>query len=332
MSVRRSSALPPSLLEAKKKILEKRHTIPCHKSDLSLDQGTEPVTVPFDWEHTPGKCRGNGRSETRPCKESSSVTPSPRLSPGMSTNSSRQPLEKECKAANKFNPSNKSKSFNHNVIKLDCKKGKEDEKRGLNVDTATDEDDNDVFSDALDRLSQTESFSMNCSVSGVSGLDNFDAKKSGNFSTDQQTRDFMMSRFLPAAKAMTLQTPQYASRKQSVAVEQPREVNKLVLKEEKPLLLNHVTDIIPDFGQADEEEESEDEGDDYDASANISAKGCGLFTRFRMMNSLCLLNPEPGIKMKNQLPMPSPFEVGKSKKGTSIRSFSPAPAVKKVRT
>lgn len=65
-------------------------------------------------------------------------------------------------------------------------------------------------------MSHTESFSMNCSVSGVSGLDNFDAKKFGTFSTDQQTREFMMNRFLPAAKAMTIQPSQYSSKKQSV--------------------------------------------------------------------------------------------------------------------
>ncbi|KAL2340583.1 hypothetical protein Fmac_008523 [Flemingia macrophylla] len=334
MSVRRSSAAtPPSLIEAKKKILEKRHTLSHYKSDMNSDQVTEPVAVPFNWEHIPGRRKGNGGSEPHPPK-ATSITPSPRLPPGKSINAAKQPLERESKAANKYKPSNKSKSFNVSVVKADSEKERKAEKivenRRSNVEYDGDGDDNDAYSDALDTLSPTASFSMNCSVSGVSGLENHGTKRFGTFSTDQQTRDFMMSRFLPAAKAMTLQPPQYSSKKQSVLVEQqPRDVSRLIRDEKKPLINKPNTDIIPYTGQC-QEEESEDEGDnnEYDNSATITAKGCGLLPQLHVRNSLCLLNPVAAMKMKNQVSLPSAREVKKPIK--SIRSFSPVPAVKKA--
>ncbi|CAJ1961922.1 unnamed protein product [Sphenostylis stenocarpa] len=337
MSVRRASATSPSLTEARKKILEKRNSLPYHKSDSTLDQVTKPVAVPFNWEHIPGRRKGNGESEPHPPK-ATSITPSPRLPPGNSTNATKQPLEKENRAVNKFKSSNKSKSFNVSVAKVDAEKERKAEKTEKIVESRRsnvkydDDDDNDAFSDALETLSHTESFSMNCSVSGVSGLENMGANKSGTFSTDQQTRDFMMSRFLPAAKAMTLQPPQYSAKKQSVLLEQqPRDVSKLVREEKKPLPNKHNTAIIPYTGQV-QEEKSDDEGDgnEYDNSSNIAAKGCGLLPQLHIRNSLCLLNPVAAMKMKNQVPLPSASEVVKPSKTSHIRSFSPVPAVKKA--
>ncbi|XP_061356411.1 uncharacterized protein LOC133300842 [Gastrolobium bilobum] len=326
MSVRRSSGPSPSLAEAKRKILEKQQALPYYKSDTTLDQITEPVAVPFNWEHIPGRPKGNGGSEPQPLEEAS-ITPNPCLPPGMSTNVAKQPLEKECNVANKFRSSSKSNSLSDSVSKIDCDKEGKDEKI-KNVEEDDDDDDDDVYSDALETLSPTESFSMNCSVSGVSGLDNLDASKSGISSTDKQTQDFMMSRFLPAAKAMTLKPPQYASRKQPLLTEQPRDVIKLVPQQKKSFVNRYITDIIPYSGECqEEEEESGDETDDY---ANISAKGCGLFPRLWDRNSLCLLNPMPESKMGNQFPMCSAYEVGKPNKNSNIRSYKPAPAIKKA--
>lgn len=337
MSVRRSSTTTsPSLTDTKKKILEKRHTLSCYKSDMSLDQVTEPVAVPFNWEHIPGRCKGNGVGGSEPqiplkAKETS-ITPSPRLPPGKYANTAKQAFEKECKVANKFSSSNKSKSFSINAVKVDSEKERNAENRRSNVE----EKEEDVYSDALETLSYTESFSMNCSVSGVSGLDNLDSKKFGTFSTDQQTRDFMMSRFLPAAKAMTLQPSQYSSKKQSVLLEQqPRDVSKLIQNAKKPLVNKQTTDIVPYTGQCQEEEsehEHEDEvdDDDDDNSVGISGKGCGLLPNLHIRNSSCLLNPVTGVKMKNQISLSSASEVEKPKKISHIRSFSPVPAVKKV--
>lgn len=336
MSVRRNSATSPSLTESKRKILEKRHTLASYKSEMTLDQVTEPVAVPFNWEHIPGRCKGNNGSEVLQIPpKNPSFTPIPRLPPGKSVKSATQPMAKESNVANRFTSSNKSKSFTGNMVKTDCDREREKEKetekkiesRRSNVKEV---ENDDAYSDAVESLSHlTESFSLNCSVSGVSGLDNLEAKKFGTFSTDQQTRDFMMNRFLPAAKAMTIQPSQYSSKKPSVLVEQqPRDVNKLVQNAKKPL----VTDIIPYTGEC-QEEESEDEGNVYDNdnSDSVLGKGCGLLPNLHVRNSLPSLNSVAGMKVKNQVTLPSSAcEVVKPNKRSSIRSFSPIPAVKKA--
>ncbi|CAL0325002.1 unnamed protein product [Lupinus luteus] len=325
MSVRHSYATSQSLTKSKRNILEKKHTLQCNKSDMTLDQVTEPVTVPFNWEHIPGRCKGISVSEPHASKEAS-ITLTPCLPPGKSTNLAKVTFEKECNVARKFRSSN---CLSGSVTKIDCDKEKQDEKIRSSVEE-DDGDDDDVYSDAVETLSPTESFSMNCSVSGVSGLDDLYANKCGTFSSDKKTQDLMMSRFLPAAKAMTIQPLQYSSRKQSVQVEQLRDVTKLVREEKKSFIEKPITDIIPfiDQFQEEEEDDSGDEIDDYDDSANISSKGCGLFSRFRASNSLCLLNQVPEMKMRNQFS--STNEVGKCNKSSYIRSYSPAPAIKKA--
>ncbi|XP_045804318.1 uncharacterized protein LOC123897647 [Trifolium pratense] len=338
MSVRRNSATSPSLTESKRKILEKRHTLASYKSDMSLDQVTEPVAVPFNWEHIPGRCKGNSGSEL-PQIPLKYHPPIPRLPPGKSSKSAKQPMEKESNVANKFTSLNKSKSFSGNAVKTDCDREREREKesekriesrRSNAKKDGAEEENYDAFSDAVESLSHlTESFSMNCSVSGVSGLDNLEVKKFGTFSTDQQTRDFMMNRFLPAAKAMTLQPSQYSSKKQSVLVEQqPRDVNKLIQNAKKPL----VTDIVPYNGICQEEESEDEDGgnvyDDNNNSDNVLGKGCGLLPHLHMRNSLSMLHPVAGTKVK-ALPS-SACEVVKPNKRSNIRSFSPIPAVKKA--
>ncbi|CAK8530720.1 unnamed protein product [Lathyrus sativus] len=344
MSVRRNSATSPSLTESKKKILEKRNTLASYKSEMALDQVTEPVAVPFNWEHIPGRCKSTntGSEVLQIPPKNTKVAPIPRLPPGKSIKSGNQQLEKDSVVAKNFTSSNKSKSFSGNFVKLDCDREREAEKRiesrrsSLKEKENNDDDNDNAYSDAVETLSHlTESFSVNCSVSGVSGLDhdNLDSKRFGTFSTDQQTRDFMMNRFLPAAKAMTLQPSQYSSKKPSVLVEQqPRDVNKLIQNAKKPL----VTDIVPYTGIHQEEEsedEDEDEGDVYDNddSDNVLGKGCGLIPNLQLRNSLSMLNPVTGMKMKNQVSLPSSAcEVVKPNKKSHIRSFSPIPAVKKA--
>ncbi|XP_058765458.1 uncharacterized protein LOC131638950 [Vicia villosa] len=339
MSVRRNSATSPSLTESKKKILEKRNTLASYKSEMALDQVTEPVAVPFNWEHIPGRCKGGntGSEVLQIPPKNAKIAPIPRLPPGKSVKSGNQ---KDSVVEKNFVSPNKSKSFSGNLVKLDCDREREAEKRiesrRYHVKEKENDYDDNAYSDAVETLSHlTESFSVNCSVSGVSGLDhdNLDSKRFGTFSTDQQTRDFMMNRFLPAAKAMTLQPSQYSSKKQSVLVEQqPRDVNKLIQNAKKPL----VTDIVPYTGIRQEEEsedEDVDEGDVYDNddSDNVLSKGCGLISNLQLRNSLSMLNPAAGMKMKNQVALPSSAcEVVKPNKRSHIRSFSPIPAVKKA--
>ncbi|XP_028794870.1 uncharacterized protein LOC114750433 isoform X2 [Neltuma alba] len=210
LSVRRSAA--------SQKTLDKKHILLYPKSDSTMQQLAEPVTVPLNWENILGRSK----------PKEPPVAQSPTWS-----------------------------------------KETEDERRRTN---GNDDDDDNVYSDAVDTISPPESVLMNCSVSGMSGLElnSYNANKSGTFHTDQKIRDFMMNRFLPAAKAMTLQVPEYASRKQSVVVEQAREINRSFREEKKLLLKNYISDIIQSSNQCETEEESED--DKYD-SANGSAKG-----------------------------------------------------------
>ncbi|KAL1292409.1 hypothetical protein HN51_060855 [Arachis hypogaea] len=254
MSVRRFSAASPSpsLTEAKRKVLEKRCTLAYY-----LDQVTEPVAVPFNWEHIPGRPKGNHGSQPQPSKDS------PSLAPGKSTNVAER---------------------------------KEEE----------DDDDDDVYSDALETLSCTESASMKCSASGVS----FDADKHGsNADDDKQAQEFMMNRFLPAAKAMTVHPPQYASsrKQQSVVAEQPRDVLRLVREERKSIVNKHITDFVLYTAQCQDDDDDDDDDYGYDDSTttSVSAKGCGL--------SFCLLNTVPGMKMRDEFNMSCAYEYGKGK-------------------
>ncbi|CAL5214160.1 unnamed protein product [Lathyrus oleraceus] len=217
----------------------------------------------------------------------------------------------------------KTTSLRDILNEVDHDKGIKDEKvKDLEED---DDDDVDAFSDALETLSSTESI---C----VSGLDNLDANKCRTSSSDdKQAQDFMMNRFLLAAKAMTLQPHQHAPRKQSVLLEQSS--TKLV-SEEKKFFVNNmpITDIIPYTGQyeveeSESEEESDHETDDY---ANISAKGCGLFPSSCIKNSLCLLNPMPDTKPDNQIPMWSSYEVEKPNKSSHFSSYRSGPTMKKA--
>ncbi|KAI3961245.1 hypothetical protein MKW92_004213 [Papaver armeniacum] len=133
-----------------------------------------------------------------------------------------------------------------------------------------------------DTLSRSESFFFNCSMSGVSGLDGWtDAKPpSGTFSSDLKTRDFMMGRFLPAAKAMASDTPQ--------------QLPRVLVNEENAKYCN-LLQITPYAEPKFAEDISED---DYSEAGDSLSKGCGLFPRLCSRSSACLLNPIPGMKVR----------------------------------
>ncbi|XP_044461298.1 uncharacterized protein LOC123192720 isoform X2 [Mangifera indica] len=270
----------------------RRHTIPLYKADLSLEQVTEPVAVPFLWEQTPGQPKDGGPQHQQ-----------------LKDDILKYPLEKEVDR-----PNTELCCLIDRLISYDCLKKGYVGKENLNL-----EYDDDVDSDAV---SQTDSISMNCSVSGVSGSDCQVIKPSGAFSMDQQTRDFMMSRFLPAAMAMALDQPQYASRRQLVSVKQPRQVIKVDTKDRKPLVNKSI--VTTHYGEDGvredrvhwDEEESEDEVDEYDESVNLSSRGCGLFPGLCLNKSLCLLNPIPGVKVRTHSSMSSTSEVRQSGKST----------------
>jgi len=94
-------------------------------------------------------------------------------------------------------------------------KGKTKE-RGSSISNDGDE----ACEDARDLLSRIESFFVSFSVSGLSGWDKQEVQTFGSFSSDhQQGRDFMIHRFLLAAKAMTFEASQYASKKALIGQE-----------------------------------------------------------------------------------------------------------------
>ncbi|KAL2475150.1 Protein of unknown function (DUF688) [Abeliophyllum distichum] len=111
-----------------------------------------------------------------------------------------------------------------------------------------------------------------------------------------------MSRFLPAAKAVVLETPQYVVKKQPPVTEQPKPVKKVVSGERKPLLEQYGSNIMSHYIQYTENVESEDDDGKCTVPVKKSGKIWGILPRFCVKNSLCLLNPLPGMKSKNHAP------------------------------
>ncbi|XP_010274478.1 PREDICTED: uncharacterized protein LOC104609787 [Nelumbo nucifera] len=310
LSVRRFSSITASSGEESKRIEKSQRKIPSfpyHKSDLKSGPVRNPGAVPFLWEQIPGRPRDGDALQARPIEP-------PKLPPGRAFGVKQQSSNKEPEdpnairpQANDIHPSYKISSLDENVTALDNLKESLKEKR----DADTEEDVDEAFTDALETLSRTESFLLNCSVTGLSALDGPNMRPSGTFSTDPQTRDFMLGRFLPAAKAMAEETPQHTSRKQPLPREQQRQV-KVVSEDRRPPQYHYKPYMLPQFpmDQGEEESEDEDEEDGYDDTGNLSAKACGLFPRFGLKNSFCLLNPIPGMKVRNHVPISSVRKVG----------------------
>ncbi|KAE8659664.1 Abscisic acid receptor PYL5 [Hibiscus syriacus] len=178
----------------KQKIVEKSsytraHILSSNNSDVSLDQVTEPVAVPFVWEQIPGKANVSPQHEFQPNKEASVI---PKLPPGRVSHVIKYHVERESGNQYVLRP---PQSMNDNVSGLDCSNEGMTEKYISEL-----EDEDDVYSDV-----QTDSFFTNCSISGPV------AKASGTFSTDHQ----QLSRTLPAARAMTLKTPHASTKTRS---------------------------------------------------------------------------------------------------------------------
>ncbi|XAR59253.1 hypothetical protein NMG60_11014987 [Bertholletia excelsa] len=270
MSVRRvPSKLASSNKQIKKKaekpLPHRQHSLPISKSDWD---SAKPAAVPFLWEQIPGRAKGKREADD-----------SRRIRPQGGVVDVPQPLLEELfREHNVLTPLNESNNGG------DCNSEREDGE----------------YSDALDTLSAAETLSMNCSMSGLSGSD---MKHSKTFSADVQARDFMMNRFLPAAQAMVLETPEYAQKKQPTTPEHPIPIRKVVSGELKSVLEQQHLAVVPYYSQQVEEVESEDEDDKQSDYVKKPVKFRGLFSRFCLRNSLCLLNPVPGIKARRQIPV-----------------------------
>ncbi|KAG5020766.1 hypothetical protein JHK87_016621 [Glycine soja] len=299
LSVRRISSTAASENDNKRKpdkSVRKRPPLPFYKSELKSGPVTNPGTVPFVWEKTPGRPKNESKLQTRAVERPSVA---PKLPPGRVLKVEQQCSDKVPKGASvtqsrtgsSVSDSPRTASLDNKVTKHESPQEVIEEKESSGSD---DEDEN--YLDALDTLSRTESFFMSCSVSGLSEWDDQEVQLSGNFSTDQQARDFMIGRFLPAAKAMASETPQiqHNSRKTLVTQEQPKQAWKVVSEANSRPLNPKWQKVLPHYAQDIGREESEDESDDNDGYENNAPKVCGLFPRF------CLLNPVPGLRMEGR--------------------------------
>lgn len=146
-----------------------------------------------------------------------------------------------------------------------------------------DDDDGDVFTDALDTLSLKHSIS-----SVVEAMP----------SEDSQPRDYMMNRFLPAAKSMTVeqqQQPQYALKRQPLSFmsEPMRQIRDIVPDERRATPKRYESCITPPsyYHGIDDEDSEEDSSDDDETSEYLSKRGCGMMSpQICLKNSLGMLS------------------------------------------
>lgn len=298
LSVRRV----PSTLSSEKG--EKRKTdlskpkippLPSYKSELKSGPIRNAGTVPFVWERSPG----TPKDENIPQKQAVERPPiAPKLPPGRILRTTKEDSDKNPEHPNLSKRQGEVLNGSLGVSVLNELESSEDT---MEAESSVSGDGDEAYMDALDTLSRAESSFINCSVSGLSELDVLNVKTSGTFSTDPQTRDFMMGRFLPAARAMVSETPKYAPKKQSLAREQPRQVMKVTSVENRSPLRYGFNDISQYALKKDEESD-----DDYDGHGQFPAKICGVLPRFLLKSSLCLLNPVPGTgvrSMRTRVPM-----------------------------
>ncbi|XP_059663256.1 uncharacterized protein LOC132308962 [Cornus florida] len=304
LSVRRFSSTVSAVKGYKRRTdnsLPSLPPLPSYKSELKSGPVRNAGAVPFRWEQTPGRPKDEGKRQIQALEQPPTA---PKLPPGRILKVKQQAPDKVAedpsvisRKAGKVPCISKSvSSIDENLTKFQSSKD------AVKEESSDSGDGDEAYLDALDTLSRTESFFLNCSLSGLSGLYDPDVEPSGTFSADPQTRDFMMGRFLPAAKAMASEVPQYASRKQPVVWEQPRQVKKVLAEEKRPPTYRYRPNILPNYDKDNKEEESDDE-DDYDETRNVTARVCGLLPRFCLKSSFCLLNPVPGMSVRTRVPM-----------------------------
>ncbi|KAL0863940.1 hypothetical protein Bca101_043058 [Brassica carinata] len=184
--------------------------------------------------------------------------------------------------------------------------------KGKQVEEEEEED--DVFSDALDTLS------LKHSING-----NAEAMKPPMASEDpDQSRNFMLNRFLPAAKSMTMeqQQPQYAMKRQpSPFMSEPvRQIRDIVPAAATPKRYEYNTtpsyyqDI--DYDDDDTSDEDEDEASEY-----LSRRGCGMMSpQLCFKNSLGMLTSVHGLKEKPYSLKTSSHDQVKSSKVAQLKS------------
>ncbi|CAA7059771.1 unnamed protein product [Microthlaspi erraticum] len=162
----------------------------------------------------------------------------------------------------------------------------------------TDEDDEEEEED-LDTVSSDRSFSVNCSTSGVSDID-----KSDNV-VSRESLDLMLSRFLPAAKAMAFTHQKHQSPSSYNSSEQKQTIQNreaLVIRQRSQLVSEHehfaiVQSLYDDLNIDDDDEDEYDDDGHGDhqiyTEVAITKKACGFLPRLCARNSFKISNPVP---------------------------------------
>ncbi|XP_039808685.1 uncharacterized protein LOC120672386 isoform X1 [Panicum virgatum] len=276
------------------------------KPDLKSGPVRHPGAVPFVWEQRPGQpksVRTRRAAPPTPPREAGGGGGSPyhdaladldlqALHGAADRGSRAAPASREVVAIEATKEARKQEAVSvAAVLRKPHGDGEEEEER---------------FSDALDTLSRTESFAMNCSVSGLSG-----APGAG-----PEARDLMMDRFLPAAQAVAVGSPQYtfrkaggtsnscrdhaharaAAAKASAGSGDDRMRRAPVQLPYQHLPPNYLSCAYPKREEHEEEDEEDDDDYDVHSTRGFSAKGCGLLPGLCVKTSLLLLNPMPAMK------------------------------------
>ncbi|XP_057838395.2 uncharacterized protein LOC131048452 isoform X2 [Cryptomeria japonica] len=274
MSVRRISGSPTENEKVDSKVnggsdSSSKSILPVYRSDLKSGPLRDPGTVPFVWEQTPGR----PKDEQKVKANYNCPSPrAPRLPPGRILSAKQANIETpeppKVKSDNEQRNGLPSKHTNRASSKISANSNDTLASRRLGQSKpCVPEDDLDSegcddFSDAVETLSQTESSAVAYCVSMVSGMEGYDLRSTGR-SVDPQTRNFMMDRFLPAAKAMASESPQQSSRRvPTKPITSGRESRGPSPLQSRPYPRKH--------------QSKEKEPDDI---AVFSSKACGLFPR-----------------------------------------------------
>ncbi|KAG8055367.1 hypothetical protein GUJ93_ZPchr0001g32713 [Zizania palustris] len=305
--------------------------LPYYKADLKSGPVRHPGTVPFVWEQRPGQPKSVRTrrspltaSQPRPVEdgEEEEIDGSPYhdalgerdggaihgvYAPPASSRTSAVPREEEraeLAAAAAAAVEAKKEVTEKQVMSVAAVLRKQDD---------DEEDEEERFSDALDTLSRTGSFTVNCSVSGLSGLPEPASYAAAR--PEPGARGFMMDRFLPAAQAVAIGSPQYTFRKASTANSTGNSGHELAHAVAANVIAGNGDDPVrrapvqlpyqhlpPNYMSGNypkrEEQEDEEDYDDYDMHSTrcFASKGCGLLPGLCVKSSLLLLNPLPAMK------------------------------------
>ncbi|KAH1249330.1 hypothetical protein GmHk_05G012706 [Glycine max] len=228
---------------------------PAYKSELNSVLEKNARNLPFVWEKAPGRPKDESKLQTQDFEKPPFTSNFPL---GRVSKTKQQSLAKTRTGSTLSN--------SQSVASLDKKATKHSKGETREKESFGSDDGDEAYEDARDSLSRTESFFMSCS----------------------QGRNFMIDRFLLAAKAMTSKSPQYASKKAHIGQEQQKQRKKEVNTESPCPINQHKPKALPHYTQ-----DIDGGRNEYE---NYTTRTCGLFPQF------CLLNPMPRLRMVDRVP------------------------------